>query len=69
MKVEVEAAVSGGLPVAVLLGKDFPGFDQLIGNTEPSSERKGCQEEALVVVTRAQACQQPETELPSREKG
>ena len=69
LKVEVEAAVSGGLPAAVLLGKDVPGFDQLIGNTEPSLERRGCQEEALVVVTRAQACQQLERELPSREKG
>ena len=54
LKVEVEAAVSGKLPVAVQLGKDVPG---LLGNIEPSMELRGCQEEALVVVTHAQARQ------------
>ena len=40
LKVKVEAAVSGRLPVAVLLGKDVPEFDQLLGNrTQLRAER------------------------------
>ena len=68
LKVEEEAAASGKLPVAVLLGKDVPGFHQLLGNIEPSSELRGCQEEALVVVTRARTRRQLEEELLQREK-
>ena len=62
--VKVEAAVSGRLPVAVLLGKDVSEMDQLLGSAEPSGKKAEsskdtkshiCQEEAMVVVTRAQA--------------
>ena len=55
LKVEVEAAVFGRLPVAVVLGKDVPGFDQLLGIIEPSLEMGGWQEEVVVVVTCDQA--------------
>ena len=68
LKVKVEAAVSGKLPVAVLLGKDVPEFDQLLGSVEHSSESRSYREEAMVVVTRAQARKQLEEELLRREK-
>lgn len=68
LMVKVEAAVSGILPVAVLLGKDVPEFDQLLGSMEASSGSRSCQKEAMVAVTRAQARKQLEEELLRREK-
>ena len=67
-RVTVEAAVSGRLPVPVLLGKDVPIFDQLLGSMEVSPESEGRTDEALVVVTRAQARRNLEEELLRREK-
>ena len=67
-RVSVEAAVSGRLPVDVLLGKDVPEFDQLLGSVEASSASTDGQEEAMVVVTRAQARKDLEAELLRREK-
>ena len=67
-RVTVEAAVSGRLPVPVLLGKDVPIFDQLLGSMEASPESEGRTDEALVVVTRAQARRNLEEELLRREK-
>ena len=54
--------------MAVLLGKDVPEFDQLLGSMEASSRSRSCQEEAMVVVTRTQACRQLEEELLRRKE-
>ena len=54
--------------MAVLLWKDIPEFDQLLANVEASLELRNCQEEALVVVTHAQAQRQLEEELLRREE-
>ena len=68
LQVNVEAAVSGRLPVAVLLGKDVPEFDQLLGNVDARPASTDAQEEAMVVVTHAQARKKLEAELLRREK-
>ena len=54
-KMAVEAAVSETLPMSVLLGTDVPELGELLGATSP-------EEEALVVLTRAQAKRQQEEE-------
>ena len=68
LEIEVEAAISDKLPVAVLLGKEVPEFAQLLGKVRASSGLGKQQGEALVVVTRAQARQNLEEELLRREK-
>ena len=68
LEIEVEAAISDELLVAVLLGKEDPEFAQLLGKGRASSGLGKQQGEALVVVTRAQARQNLEEELLRREK-
>ena len=51
LQVHVEAAVSRRLPMAVLLGKDVPEFDQLLGSVDARSSSTDSKEEAMVVVT------------------
>ena len=68
LEIEVEAAISERLPVAVLLGKEVPELAQLLGKEEASREEPEQQGEAMLVVTRAQAQQNLE-EILSREKG
>lgn len=55
LQVKVEAAVSRTLPVAVLLGKNIPELNLLLGRADIGPAAESCQEEAMVVVTRAQA--------------
>ena len=62
--IRVEAAVSESLPVAVLLGTDVPELYQLLGGEAPESPT----EEAMVVVTRAQARQQQDEEVARQNK-
>ena len=66
--IQVEAAISDKLLVAVLLGKEVPEFAQLLGKGRASSGLGKQQGEALVVVTCAQAQQNLEEELLRREK-
>ena len=67
-RISVEAAVSERLPVAVLLGRDIPEFDQLLGSVDASSGSMDVQEEAVVVRTRDQAHGEQEAELLTRER-
>ncbi len=59
MDMEVKAAVSETLPVDVLLGKDVPEFYELLNG---ACSRKEAQDDALVVMTRAQKQKQKEQE-------
>ena len=68
LEIEVDAAVSERLPVAVLLGKDVPEFAQLLGTEKASSRVGEQQKEAMRVVTQAQSCQKLEEEVLGREK-
>ena len=68
LEIEVEAAISDKLPVAVLLGKEVPEFAQLLGKGRASSGLGKQQGEALVVVTCARVRQNLEEELLRREK-
>ena len=54
LSMNVEAAVSESLPVAVLLGTDVPELYQLLGGTAPAERPT---EDAMVVETDAQAQQ------------
>jgi predicted aspartyl protease len=67
LEMEVEAAISERLPVAVLLGKEVPEFTQLLGKKDSNTGEQEQQGEAMVVVTRAQARRNME-ELLRREK-
>ena len=62
LEIEVEAAISEKLPVAVLLGKDVPEFSQLLG-TDMASSGVGEQQEAMIVAKGIQACQKLEEQL------
>lgn len=68
LPIRVEAAISEKLSVAVLLGKDVPDFDDLLGIEGTSDESVEKQDKALVVVTHAQACRQLEDEIFRREE-
>ena len=66
LPIEVEAAVSSTLPVAVLLGEDVPQLTQLLGSK--AKEEFIGSEDVMVVVTRAQAQKQLEKEILRRER-
>ena len=59
--ISIEAAVSGTLPVDVLLGTDVPELTQLLGGTTLGKLRG----DAMVVMTHARACQQWSSAKPS----
>ena len=69
LEIEVEAAISEKLPVAVLLGKDVPEFTKLLRRKRGSSEVGEQQGGAMTVVERVQACQELEEGLSLRGKG
>ena len=64
--IEVEAAVSTTLPVAVLLGQDVPELQQLMGSNAGSNDSGS--EDVMIVVTRAQAKKQLQEEIIRREQ-
>ena len=64
--IEVEAAVSTTLPVAVLLGQYVPELQQLMGSNV-GSDNSGS-EDIMIVVTRAQAKKQVQEEIIRREQ-
>ena len=65
--IQVEAAVSSDLPVAVLLGTDVPQLIQLFQGRHPISSSYFL-EDVMMVTTRAMAKQQIEEEIMRKEK-
>ena len=65
--IQVEAAVSSDLPVAVLLGTDVPQLIQLFQGRHPISSSYFL-EDVMMVTTRAMAKQQIEEEIRRKEK-
>ena len=66
--IEVEAAVSGTLPVSVLLGGDVPQLKQLISSSTGSNALQLGSDDAMVVITREQSRKQLEEEIVRREQ-
>ena len=64
--IEVKAAVSTTLPVAVLLGQDVPELQQLIGSNAGSDDSGS--EDITIVVTWAQAKKQLQEQIIRREQ-
>ena len=66
LPLQIKAAVSDTLPVAVLLGTDVPELVQLVSTGLGAQSET--QEDVMVVMTRAHAKQQLEEEIRRREK-
>ena len=66
--IEVEAAVSGTLPVSVLLGGNVPQLKQLISSSTGSNTLQLGSDDAMVVITREQSRKQLEEEIVRREQ-
>ncbi len=67
--IEVEAAVSDTLPVSVLLGRDVPQLKQLLSSSSSLDSPLPIRaNNAMVVITRAQAKKQLEEEIVRREQ-